>query len=923
MKKLTGIFLAVCMLLSLSALPAAAHQDFSDGTDFETFTTTYNKDDPDTYNGWGQRIHETPNGYMTQREEQNAGNGAYAAGPAGSKYGKALKIYQGHVDGSGVYGGVTYWFNEKLYDTFYFEGSFYAENAIPRVLRLYGDKGSTSISSLYFTKSNTIELFGNSTGGKRYELNKWYDVKMWYNMNEKIYRVTITCDGELVLNQTGEDKNSVQLEYINKIEFFNSITCKNLTEDSYCYWDNVKAETSFSYSPKRGIADDFEDYVSDEPSTPPRNPGNTIFNYSLNYQQQGTDGVVSDNTAGKGTSAKLMAEKQTYPTLGADMKTPIPAMDARFSIKVPELNGNSRVIYLSLVKTDEVTSAPQLTAMQFSTSGTIDVGGKSYPYEINKWYDVRIIYVSETKTEEYWVWDDSGSLIAHDTYTHDKTIVSNVRRLMFRMTNNPKALERCHYWIDNLKIIEPARENAESFKVNYAESTTGPEINVKKDDDVIIKFNNKLAAAETPEVLKGKLALNFGKGTIDSVERVDDYTLKVNFEKQSGKHYHVSFDGITDENGLTLTDYIEFDTHMQDTLLGNVSFLRDGNILTLLTPGEVTASFKAEAHNGVTLNVMHTLALYCDGRLSQVRTETISANNGESTSELSLTVPDDGKTYVVKSLRWDSVTLAPFGAAAILKPTTDLPIVLLKLDDFGYSSRLPVFESVKDWVVENELKASFGLMGYTLGENNATPGEKARIKAINDNPRIEVWSHGYDWRSGKFKNGTVVNGDTLLDTKDPVTTTTETQRAEFTAVFETSDRYGIDIKAFNPPSNDMDEATVQLLDNEFKKIKTVMLIANSLPSYLEGKHNFTPLYKSLKMEEGGTGCTRAVEDLKASWETAKTNGSEYVMLQSHPYGWKDYDGAEARFKEFVLWLKAQGAMFMTPSEYTAYAAEVK
>ena len=404
---------------------------------------------------------------------------------------------------------------------------------------------------------------------------------------------------------------------------------------------------------------------------------------------------------------------------------------------------------------------------------------------------------------------------------------------------------------------------------------------------------------------------------------MDDYTLKVNFEKQSGKHYHVSFDGITDENGLTLTDYIEFDTHMQDTLLGNVSFLRDGNILTLLTPGEVTASFKAEAHNGVTLNVMHTLALYCDGRLSQVRTETISANNGESTSELSLTVPDDGKTYVVKSLRWDSVTLAPFGAAAILKPTTDLPIVLLKLDDFGYSSRLPVFESVKDWVVENELKASFGLMGYTLGENNATPGEKARIKAINDNPRIEVWSHGYDWRSGKFKNGTVVNGDTLLDTKDPVTTTTETQRAEFAAVFETSDRYGIDIKAFNPPSNDMDEATVQLLDNEFKRIKTVMLIANSLPSYLEGKHNFTPLYKSLKMEEGGTGCTRAVEDLKASWETAKTNGSEYVMLQSHPYGWKDYDGAEARFKEFVLWLKAQGAMFMTPSEYTAYAAEVK
>ena len=893
MKKLTGIFLAVCMLLSLSALPAAAHQDFSDGTDFETFTTTYNKDDPDTYNGWGQHIYETPNSYMTQREAQNAGNGAYAAGPAGSKYGKALKIYQGHVDGSGVYGGVTYWFNEKLYDTFYFEGSFYAENAIPRVLRLYGDKGSTPISSLYFTKSNTIELFGNDTGGKRYELNKWYDVKMWYNMNEKIYRVIITCDGELVLNQTGEDKNSVQLEYINKIEFFNSINCKNLTEDSYCYWDNVKAETSFSYSPKRGIADDFEDYVSDEPSTLPRNPGNTIFNYSLNYQQQGTDGVVSDNTAGKGTSAKLMAEKQTYPTLGADMKTPIPAMDARFSVKVPELNGNSRVIYLSLVKTDEVTSAPQLTAMQFSTNGTIDVGGKSYPYEINKWYDVRITYVSETKTEEYWVWDDSGSLIAHDTYTHDKTIVSNVKRLMFRMTNNPKALERCHYWIDDLKIIEPARENAESFKVNYAESTTGPEINVKKDDDVIIKFNNKLAAAETPEALKGKLALNFGKGKINSVERVDDYTVSVDFNKMKDKHYHVSFTDIEDVYGNKLSDYIEFDTEPENANGRIFVINEDGTETNYIKPGTINIKAEFYSPSGIVSEGIFSAALYdSEGKIQDIFVRKIKYTETKEEENFAFSVPDDEKAYKIKAMLWKDT------AEPVAKAEKASRIAIIKLDDLR-DTNYDKFLLLKNWAEENRVKMGFGIVCNSLEKEN--DAYYKAVKAMDDSEYVEIWCHGYT--HAEEVNGGVYSSEFNA----PLAEQIETLQKCADILYE---KCGVTVRSLGAPHNRVNDDTARAME-AVPQYKTVIESCND--GVVISGSTFKHLSNRLLVEKG-TGIILPYEDIMSRYKML--SDKEYFIIPGHAPYWdgdnrKDFETV-AMFIEF---LKGEKVRFMTPTEY--------
>ena len=70
------------------------------------------------------------------------------------------------------------------------------------------------------------------------------------------------------------------------------------------------------------------------------------------------------------------------------------------------------------------------------------------------------------------------------------------------------------------------------------------------------------------------------------------------------------------------------------------------------------------------------------------------------------------------------------------------------------------------------------------------------------------------------------------------------------------------------------------------------------------------------MESGAAGNTDTVDNLKTMWNEKSTK--KYILLQVHPAQWVSNEGSDERFKEFLLWLKSEGVVFMTPSEYTAY-----
>lgn len=459
--------------------------------------------------------------------------------------------------------------------------------------------------------------------------------------------------------------------------------------------------------------------------------------------------------------------------------------------------------------------------------------------------------------------------------------------------------------VDNLKL-----ETVYDFELIESKSTTGAEQLLYEDSAAKASFTNKI----------DKTSFTTSTVTMPCIDEVpeytitfpDDYTAQINFANglDFGTHYHIAFTGIRDIYGNTLTDYIEFDTYQPDLVMTNPSFTRDGELLSLTSPGKITSTITAQAFNGCTYDMMFTLALYCAGELKSVDTKSFTIGAAEASHSVEVTVPGDGNFYVAKAFVWDE-SLSPYTQTAILKATTDQPVAILKFDDLK-SQKIDDFNEVTQWLDEQDIKASYGFMGYQLLDNVSSTIRNevdATILSMYRNPRIELWYHGY------------------ADTNMYKDKTEAEQKSDFdSGINGAYEKYGITFTAFNPPSNNLDETTLNLINDTYTNFTTVMLKDKPLSSlgYDDADYSFTTLWKAIDMESNDT--LLSLDTLKASWEEAKTNGYEYVLMQMHPgYTWNKLttdsstEYGKDTLTQFVNYLKSQGVVFMTPSEYTEYS----
>ncbi|MBQ4629751.1 MAG: hypothetical protein IJB70_02045 [Clostridia bacterium] len=449
-------------------------------------------------------------------------------------------------------------------------------------------------------------------------------------------------------------------------------------------------------------------------------------------------------------------------------------------------------------------------------------------------------------------------------------------------------------------------------------------------DDVVVEFSTKLSnpSADSFKVYKPN-------GTIDSTCEITEKTVEfaedgksatISFEKDTDSHYHITIDNLTDVYGNTMSDVVEFNTMLPNLVLGTPAFYRingeEKEALSLLTPGDVTASVSAYAFNGNDFDMLFAMGMYNKGDLVAVKTIKVPVTSEGAFPEVTLTVPDDGKFYELKTFMWDITNVKPLSDPSTLSFTTDKPIVIVKLDDLGGGTRLDTFEGVADWAREHNIKMGFGLMTYTLDSADATT--KAKLKALSDDPLIEIWNHGHA-SDIHFSNATY-----------------EEQLADFEKAVKASSEAGINYTAFNPPWNAYSENLKNIL-NQYPQFKAVMITGadSGLQSkgFFDEGNSFVTLNKNITIEvgvykkgyaEGDSKVTvvRHLEDLKTDWNSAVENGYKYVLLQSHPcHGWgtveasdgKIYGGEGNTYYDFLLWLKEQGAVFMTPSEYAEYS----
>lgn len=221
-------------------------------------------------------------------------------------------------------------------------------------------------------------------------------------------------------------------------------------------------------------------------------------------------------------------------------------------------------------------------------------------------------------------------------------------------------------------------------------------------------------------------------------------------------------------------------------------------------------------------------------------------------------------------------------------------IVILKLDDVttgGTEGAVsPRWQRVSDYIENKKIKAGFGIIGFSLAEDNP-----AYFKWITDRAErgfIEFWNHGYYNRT---------KGDTIGEFEG-------TYEQQLKALHLTDSlakaKLGLQLRVWGPhwssTNTNTDKALAQL-----PQIKMTLGSPVS-PVYYKGY----VLPNTLDMEYPVHN-PNYDEFLKAYHE--KSKNLNYFYLQGHPNSWNENQWKN--FVKIVEFLESENIKFVTPSEF--------
>lgn len=223
-------------------------------------------------------------------------------------------------------------------------------------------------------------------------------------------------------------------------------------------------------------------------------------------------------------------------------------------------------------------------------------------------------------------------------------------------------------------------------------------------------------------------------------------------------------------------------------------------------------------------------------------------------------------------------------------------VIVLKLDDVVASDaveNLPVpprWQRVTEFFKESNIKASYGVIGYSLEEENKAYFDW--IKELHKSGLIEFWNHGYRQKksgdeAGEFENDSVEKQRFALER-------TQTLGRE---------RLGIEFRIFGAHWSGTNETTARALSS-LPQIRMVFYSP-------EDKTRF--VFERVLTLENPVHVPDFAK-FKDSYEGVGRD-EEVLALQGHPNSWDDERWEE--FKNIIAFLQSKGAVFMTPSEYLA------
>lgn len=756
------------------------------------------------------------------------------------------------------------------------------------------------------------------SGSYKVNANDELDMKFYINLNTGYVHSVINKNGsawiDTVNNEYAKFKNSTlkmlcfyQTEYANA----NGAPAVSHWDDFYVKPTNRVYNTCLKTYDFNNFAGSADGYTT-MPDGFTRAYGTAYVNSSSPYE-----GIFAQST-NRGTSIKIESNvKRTGNAKDAPyIKTNASVLSTEtgyleFSVMRPE---KSCALFVNF----GVYNKPLAVLTNFGDLYVLDKNtGISMPKK-NEWYDVKMQYSTGDLTAYVEVYNNnelvgcSAILQTDENRNSYKNVKgTDVTVLGFGMytwdTINANEGDVSSIIIDDIGIgktedLYITLDGYDTFDIAYSSPITATK--VPAGNDVKVTFNN---AIEKSSFTSSSVTVN---GVAVSNEQIsfgsDDHTVILSDISQEGnKHYHVAFTNVADSTGKTLTDYIEFDTKLPDYVMSDIKFSKgtgdDEYVFAVTEPGVVNASFTALTNNGYALDMLYYLGVYKEdsngSKLVSVASDTLHISGAQQKYSLSAEVPDDGQMYTLKALRWNRANLAPLCKNAELRDINDqkTPIAIIKLDDLSVSN-ISSFNKWQQFAEDENIHLGFGVLCKSFAEDDAYV---TSLAAIDNSPNIEVWLHGYDHQGGvtsEFREDLASQTQTFADCE------------------AVANKAGISYKSFNPPFNELNEDTANLLEQ--KGYSAVMLISNSVSDYMLNK-SFVTLYNEniLELNAANSNADRVstIEDFIAEHEALSTSGKKYIVYQGHPAQWNE--ASNNKFIKIVKYLKSIGTAFMEPADY--------
>lgn len=233
--------------------------------------------------------------------------------------------------------------------------------------------------------------------------------------------------------------------------------------------------------------------------------------------------------------------------------------------------------------------------------------------------------------------------------------------------------------------------------------------------------------------------------------------------------------------------------------------------------------------------------------------------------------------------------------------TADLPMVILKLDDYGFSRRThPGWVQTMDYLNEKGVVASIGLIGKGLERPSA-----ASVAWLTTQAQLghELWNHGYchcrpegvtlgnGLRAAEFRG---TDYDYQLD---------QIRRTQDLA----QEKLGITLTTFGAPYNSTDENTVAALAT-MPELTTLLYHRGPAPDGV-----------SVLSRVGAVNIEYPVHQpdfaqFKQGFEQYES--ADVLVIQGHPRSWTQDPDRFAQFQQIISYLQDRGVVFTTPTGYT-------